>query len=366
MPPVLTKSSGITRKEIRGLFAKSFITQSRDVIWPEICETVDTFSEHEFFATLGTVPQVTEIQDDVELPASDMREYSFDFKNKLFKSLIRLKRSLSDYDQTGQSRTLLHSLAGRVTNFPDSLAMTRLRNGTSAPCITGSNFFSTTHNLGGSSPASQSNLLTGNTPTSLFTGVATLRPGIAEKIQSDLDLALIQLLGWQDDNGQPFFQKIRPQDLTVVCSPLMLTSMKLALGAKFINQTDNVFEGFVGNILQSNYLPITGAEAADWYLMYTGGQNRPLLYSRFRLRTDAEMQDKLQGLEKAGSPFNITMEDLRNLSSVELMTNLGNRSGDTADSYVILNEEYLLAARFRGEVSYGIPWTAIKVDNAAS
>lgn len=364
--PVLTKSRQITRKEVRGLFAKSFITQARDVIWPEICETIDTFSEREYFAALGTVPQIKEIVDDVEVGADDMREYSYDFRNKLFKSLIRLKRSLVDFDQTGQSRTLLHSMAGRVANFPDKLTTTRLRNGTSSLCITGSNFFATDHSLGGYAPATQSNLIVGNTPTAMFTGISSLRPEIAQNLQTDLDRAVIQLLSWRDDNDEPFLQKLRPEDLSIVCGPLLYTSMKLALGAKFIAQTDNVFEGFIGNILSSNYFPVSGAEAADWYLMYTGHTNRPLIYSRFRLRTDSEMQDTLQRMESAGSPFNITMEDLRSLSSVEILTNLGNRGGDNSDAHVILHEEFLLSARFRGEVGYGIPWTAVKVDNAAS
>lgn len=364
--PVLTKDREITRKEVRGLFAKSFITQSRDVIWPEICETIDTFSEEEFFATLGTVPQVQEIVDDHEVDATDMREYTFDFKNRLFKSLIRLKRSLLDFDQTGQSRTLLHSMAARVANFPDKLFTTRLRNGTSGTCITGSAFFASNHALGGTAPATQSNLVTGNTPTNLFTGVSTLRPAIAERLQTDLDRAIVELLSWQDDNGEPFHQKLNPASLVVVCSPLLYTTMKLALGAKFINQTDNVFEGYVGKIITSNYLPVTGAEAADWYLAYVDHVNRPMIYSRFRMRTDSELQDRLGNNESTGSPFNVTMEDMKNLSSVELLTNLGNRGGDNADAHVILNEEFLLSARFRGEITYGVPWTMIKMDNAAS
>ena len=173
------------------------------------------------------------------------------------------------------------------------------------------------------------------------------------------------MIGWQDDNGQPFFQKIDPKDLAIVCGPLTCMAIKTAVGAKFINETDNMFEGFVGRILQTNYIPVTGAEAADWYLAYTGGPNRPLIYSRFRLRTDEEMQDTLNGAESA-SPFKVTMEDLRNLSSVELLTNLGNRGADNSDSYVILNEEFLLAARFRGEVTYGPPWYMVRVENAAS
>ena len=363
--PVQTKGREITRKEIRGLFAKSFITQSRDVIWPEVCETIDTFSEKEFFATLGTVPQVTELGDDEEVEATDLREYTFDFKNRLFKSLVRLKRSLIDFDQTGQSRTILHSMAGRLANWPDELFIERLIAGDSNLCITGDPFFSLTHNLGGTGPADQPNILDGSTlPIEFSDGVLT-RPELAEAIQTDLDLAMAQLLRWKDDHGKPFHQKIRPEDLVIVCSPLTFTTIKLALGAKFIAQTDNVFEGFVGRVLVSNYLESDSAvaTAADWYLLYTGHVNRPFIYSRFRMRTDGEMQDNLRGMESTGSPFNITMEDLRNLSSVELLTNLGNRGGTNSDAHVILHEEFLMAGRFRGEVTYGIPWTAVKVDN---
>ncbi len=364
--PVLTKNRQITRKEVRGLFAKDFITQVRDSIWPEFCETIDTYSEHEWFATLGTVPQVSQVYDDVEVEAQDMREYAYDFTNKLFKSLIALNRSLVDFDQTGQSRTLLHSMASRVANFPDKRAVYMLRNGVSNTCLTGSYFFSTSHALGGYAPSTQSNLITGNTTTAAYGSTTTLRRGLAEQIQVDFDNALVQLVSWLDDNGEPFHQKIDPKDLVIVCGPLIFTTMKLAMGAKIINQTDNVFEGAVGKILCTNYIPIIGAEAADWYLMYVGGPTRPLKYSRFRMRTDAEMQDSLASFQATGSPFNVTMEDLRNLSSIELLTNLNSRGSDNADSYVILHERFLLAARWRGEVCYGVPWQAIKVDNAAS
>ncbi len=361
--PFLTKASQITRKEVRGLFAKSFITQHRDVLWPSIAEVIDTFTEREYFAALGTVPQVSLVDADHEVTASEINEYTYDMTNQLYKSLIRLRRSLLDFDQTGQSRTILNSMAARVVNFPDKLAMQRLRDGTSNTCISGSAFFANNHVMGSS--GTMSNLLTGNTATSTFSSSPAARPDLAEKLVYDLDRALVALLGWKDDQGEPIHQKINPKDLLVVCSPLTFASMKMAVGAKFIKQTDNTFEGFVGGILQSNYLPVTGAEAADWYLIYNGYVQKPLVYSRFRLRTDAELQDKLSGMEKTGAPFNVTMEDLKALSSIELLTNLGSRGAMDADSHVILNEEFLLAARWRGEVAYGVPWTAIKMDNSA-
>lgn len=359
--PALTRQRQITRKEVRGLFTKSFITNSRKVVWPKFCETVDTFSETEYFAALGTVPQVVEINPDHEVTATELSEYTFSFTNKLYKSLLRLKRSLLDFDQTGQVRTLLHSMAARVVNFPDKLVMAGLRNGTSATlgaCITGAAFFSASHSYGGT----QSNLVTGSTAIASFAN--TDRPTLAEKLVYDLDRALVQMIAWVDDQGEPIYQMINPSDLIVVCSPAIYSTMKMALGAKFIKQTDNTYEGFIGEVVASNYLPSTGAEAADWYLLNIGWQQRPFIYSRFRLRADSEMQDALGDNQATGAPFNLTMEDFKNLSSVELLTNLGARDGMNADSSVILNEEFLISARWRGAVSYGPPWTAMKVDNS--
>ncbi len=360
--PALTRQRQITRKEVRGLFCKSFITQARKVLWPKFCEAIDTFSETEYFATLGTVPQVVEINPDHEVTASELSEYTQTFTNKLYKSLIRLKRSLLDFDQTGQVRTLLHSMAARVVNFPDKLVMQGLRNGTSATlaaCITGSAFFSASHAFGSST---QSNLITGSTAAANFAD--TDRPTLAEKLIYDLDIALVTMLSWTDDQGEPIYQMIDPKDLLVICGPRIVSTMKMALGAKFIKATDNVYEGFIGEVVASNYLPASGNESADWYLVNLGAPQRPFIYSRFRTRTDSEMQDSLGDNQATGAPFNITMEDLKNLSSIEILTNLGSRDGMNADSHVILNEEFLLSARWRGAVSYGPPWTCVKVNNS--
>lgn len=360
--PFLTRKSVVTDKKVRGLFAKSFITQARDVIWPKVCETIDTFSEKDYFAALGTVPQVAELNSDHEVTATEIGEYTYDLTNKLYKSLLRVRRSLFDFDQTGQGRTLLHSMAARVVNFPDKLTMNALKNGASSTLglsFTGSSFFNATHSFGSST---QSNLITGSTTAASY--ATADRPSQAEKLVYDLDRALVAMIGWKDDQDEPIYQKINPSDLLVVCSPLIFATMKMAVSAKFIKQTDNTFEGFIGDVICSNYLATSGATSADWYLLNIGQPQRPFIYSRFRLRTDAELQDKLGSNEATGSPFNITMEDLKNLSSIELLTNLGSRDGMTADSHVILNEEFLMAARWRGCVTYGPPWTAVMVDNS--
>jgi hypothetical protein len=353
MAAPLTRSRPITDKKVRGLFAKAFRTKTRKSLWPRFCEEIETFSKEEFFAALGTVPQLEAVDDDAEQYVKDMRDYSYDFTNQLFSTSLALKRSLLWYDQTGQTKTLMNSLAARVANFPDLRFIRRLRDGVSNACLTGANFFSTSHALGGDAPATQSNLLTGHTKTSDFDGVTTLAPALAELIQADVRLAMTQLAGWQDDNGQPFYQEMEPGDLTILCGPKIFTVMKLALGGRFINQTDNIFQGAVGRVACSNYLPITGAEAADWYLALENADYKPMVYSRYTMRPDSMMQDKLQGE---------ALEDAKRLASVEIQTTLDNPN----DSHVMLNKEHLIVANFLGEVAYGVPWTMIKVDNAAS
>lgn len=353
----LSRTGQISRKEIRPLFCKGFLTKQRDLLWPLFCEPIDTFTKHEYFAMLGTVPQVSQVDEEGDLSFSDMREYTFDFENLFWSAGIRAKRDFFWYDQTKQSSTLINSLAARVANFPDSRFFTQLRAGTTSTSIFGTYFFSTAHAVGGTGPSTQSNILTGHVTTADFDGVTTLRPALAEKIQTDFDLALVQLSTWLDDNNQPVYQNIDPSQLVILCGPKLYTTMKLALGARFINQTDNIFQGVVGKIVQSNYLPSTGAEAADWYLAYTGFENKPMIHSRFRMRTDAEIQDAL--------PKGATVENLDNaraLSTVEIQTTLDQLN----DSRVIQTQEHLIRANWLGEVTYGDPRTIVKVDNASS
>lgn len=349
----LTRTRPITSKEVRGLFAKAFLTKTRKALWPTFCGTIDTFTKTEYFATLGTVPQIEEQDEDVESDIKDFREYTYSFENKFFSATVALKRSLIWFDQIGQTKTILSSMAARAANFPDSRFITRLRNGTATRCITGSYFFANDHALGGTAPSTQSNLITGHTPTSDFDGISVLRPALAERLQADFDLAYTQLITWQDDNGQPFYEEIDANDLVLLCGPKLWTTFQIAFGADFINQTKNMFGGRVGRIATSNYLPATGAEAADWYLAHTGLEVKPMLYSRFIMRPVEMQQDKLGGEE---------LEDAKRLASVEVLTNIGNSN----DSDVIRNKEYLITANWLGEVVPGVPWTIVKVDNAAS
>lgn len=365
--PVLTKSRPITNKLARALFVQGFLTESRDLLWPQFCQEVDSYSETEYFATLGTAPQVELIDDSIPSDLKEWVDYSFTYTNKTFRAAAEIKENLVVYDQTGQVKTIPGSMAARVVNFPDKRFFQNLRNGTSATlgkCIFGGAFFQASHAVGGEGPATQSNLVSGSTTTALFASTSKFRDDIAQLIQNDFDNALVQLISWLDDRGEPVYERIDPEQLVVLCSPLAHTAIKLALGGRYIKQTENIFAGAVNRIYMSTYLPTTGAEAADWYLVYLGAKMRPMMFSRFRIKSDAEMQDKIGGQDigEYASKLGISTAAFKNFMNTQLVTNLGKPD----DSDVIRNHRYLIEATFRGEVTYGDPRTIIKVDNAAS
>jgi hypothetical protein len=178
------------------------------------------------------------------------------------------------------------------------------------------------------------------------------------------------LLGFKDDRGEPFhLNSIDPENLVILAGPLMESIIRFALEANEIGQTTNVLKNSVKSVMISNYITstVTDASAFDWSLAYTGERNRPWVYSRFRQRTDQEIQDafKLGELRKLEGFEGTSMDDLRELSSVMLETNLG-KQGANAEVDVMQNERFLVSGRWRGEILPGEPRNMIFVNNAAS
>lgn len=362
----LGKDRIITTRAIRGFFAQSFITKRRSQSFNKFCEVRDSYVEQDIAGMLGTVPQVTEIVNDSPAVTAAFTEYQITWRNRLFKALVEIQESLLLYDQTGQTRTIIHSMAARLANYLDKLFYTRLQNATVDLCYDGTPLIGASHVLGGSAPT-QSNLVSGQTTTAYV--IANDRDVVAKKILDDFAAAKAQMASFVDDNAQPFHDDvIEPTSLSIICSPLMETVMRFAFQTEILNQTTNVLKNAVRDIVVSNYLPITGAAAADWYVVRNDERNKPFVYSRFRQKKDSEMQDNL-GLEKftsAGDDFqNLSMNDLRELSTVEIRTNLGRR-GSNAEADTIRNDRFLIGAYLRGEIFPGVWQNIVQIDNTAS
>lgn len=370
--PILGRDRVITKKEVRGILAKSFIVLRRKLVYPFFVEPRDSYSYRDFIAHIGTPPQMdasTEVIDDTDSPpSSDFYQYEQEWTNKLYKMKFWVSRSLFEMDQTGQVFTLLHSAAARMVNFPDKLFFHRLANATATTfgaAYDTKAFFATDHTLDGG-VTTMSNLLTGT----LYSGgswLTTNKDALAQRILNDFITAKATMMNYKDDRGEPFHQNtLDPENLVILCSPLLEDTMRYAFEAKMIGATSNVMRGSVGAVIASNYLSsaYTSNDACDWYLAYVGERNRPWIYSRFRQRKDSEIQDtlKLGDLKGVDGFGDTSMEDLRNLSSIMLETNLG-RQGSSADTDVMRNERFLISGRWRGEILPGEWRNMVKIDN---
>lgn len=363
----LTKDRAITQKAVRALFVKSYITRRRELIYPKFVETIDSYVYRDFAATFGTVPQLEEVPDDVtSTPATGFRDYKWEWTNRLYQAVVSMNRSIIDFDQTGQSRKVLSSLAARLANLPDAILAARIRSDTlySGEWSGGTQIalWATTHLAPLNSSTAQSNKLTGSTTTAFVNNNSLAT--VALQIQQDWRKVKAAIRGFKDDQGQPWHNdSLSAESFTILCSPLMEEPMRMAFFSDNIGATRNTLQGAVKEVVVSNYLPSASgnADAADWRVFITNELNRPLVFSRFRHIRDEEIQDNeaLPGdLSEAGA----SIEDLRSLSSVKLQTNLTHQ-GMNAESDVILNRRFLMSAEWRGEILGGEWRNTVMVDN---
>lgn len=375
MPPILGPDRVITRKEVRGTIARSFLVTRRKVIYPYFVQPIDSFSIKDFFATIGTPPQLDPTDPVAELagppPQYDFVEFDQEWTNKLYKSMYYIGRPMFEADQIGQVFSLLNSSAARLANFPDKLFFNRLSNFTGTTygsCYDGKALFATDHTLKRSGYTSYSNLLTGSQfDSSTWSG--TNKDAMAQRFINDFIDARSRMLAFKDDHGEPFHQNtLDPNNLVVLVPPLMLDVARYAFNSERIAATSNVMRGQVKAVITSNYLPATAtdSEAFDWYLFYTGERVRPIIYSRFRRRTSNEMQDGvLDAVKKVEGFDNVKMNDLKELSTAMVETNIG-AQGSQAQSDVAMNERFFVSLRWRGEMIPGEWRNVVKVNNAAS
>jgi phage major head subunit gpT-like protein len=366
----LTKDNRITQKGVRAIFTKGYLVRRRELIYPKLVEAHDSYVYRDFAAAIGTVPQLEEVPEDAEsTPSTGFRNYYWNWTNRLFQATISLNRSILDFDQTGQTRKILTNLAGRLANLPDAILIARLLGDTvySGEWSSGSQvkLFSASHLAPMNSSTAQSNLITGSTPTSFVynTSLAT----VAQQIQTDFRKVKAAMRAIKDDQGQPWHNDtLRSESMVILCGPLMEEPMRLAFMADQIGATNNTLKGAVREVIVSNYWPAlsTSADAADWFLFVTNEMNRPLVYSRFRHIRDEEILDNPvmpSDLETVG----LNMDDLRNLSTVRIQTNMKHQGMD-AEADVILNRRFVMGAEWRGEILGGEWRNGYKVDNAAS
>lgn len=340
---MLSFDMNIIERGIRGIFAREFITRQRKIKYPRFCSVVDSDKQTEKYNAISTLPQMAAVTD--ERVIAGFSDYSYSLTNQVYMTGIKVPRTLFEFDQTGQLRTLVQSLGSRVSNFPDKLVFQTL--GTNGNGYDGSPLLSQSHDLGGGFPV-QSNQLTGHLTNALIGGsTAANRDDAIAAFQLDLVNAKAQLLAFVDDRGEPWHDDAEPEDLLILCHPAAEFFIRTALEASIISDTGNLTVKSVGGLISTPYNPpFYGSNGSTvykgtWYLMKINTPIQPMLFQRFA--------------PKVNFPDTIPEQDqgmLQALAAVEVQSVM--RTGQNIDSHTFFDDEFLFGARSIYSAGYGM------------
>lgn len=332
----------ITERGIRGLFAREFLTRQRKVKYTRFCTVVDSDKQEEKYNAISTLPQMAEVTDERVL--AGFSEYTYSLKNKVFSTGIKVPRTLFEFDQTGQLRTLVQSLGARVANFPDKLVWQTLAlngNGYDQKA-----FIAINHDIGNG--VSQANDIAGNLTNALINGTTKAnRDDAIAAFQLDLQKAKAKLLSFTDDRGEPWHEDAESEDLIIVCHPNAEFFIRTALEATIVSDTGNLTVRSVGGLISTNYpQPFYGTDGATtymgtWYLMKINTPIQPMLFQRF-----APKQNFPDSIPEADQGM------LQALSAVEVQSVM--RTGQNIDSQTFFDDEFLFGARAIYSAGYGM------------
>ena len=350
---MFNSASRITDKKVRGLFARQAQVVSQNLITPQIAQMETMFSETDYFASLGSAPQLTELNKDITPLAGTVPEFSWSVKMKAYQAKLEIPKTMFTYDQIGQVGDMVNQLAQNAMNLPDKLLASLLSGGQTSTdyyyynSSGDTSYFFGTHTIGS---GGGTNLVSGNTPASYFTSSDTYNDTLARKIWNDFNSAYTNMYAWKNTAGEPYYPTIDTKSLTIVCPALMLPAFKFAFGAAYVAQTENMLKGTVLNIVSSPYLPVTGATAADWYLFNTSARVRGVLMFDYAKRS-FHQDPEISGANPVPNP-----------STINVYTTLDSPN----DGYVIDTNRHLIKCERYMTLKYGEPSAVICVNNSAT
>jgi len=346
----------VIERGVRGIFGREFVTRQRKAKYPLFASVVDSDKQEEKYNAISTLPQLALVEDERVL--AGFTDYSYTITNKVYATGIKVPRTLFEFDQTGQLRTLVGSLGSRVANFPDKLTLALL--GTNGNCYDSTAMFSTaSHDIGGA--GSQGNQISGGLTNTILAAVNTkaLRDNAIVIFQMNFIAAKEMLLAMLDDRGEPWHEDAEPESLAILCHPHLEFYVRTAMEATIIAETGNVTVKSVGRVLTTNYMTAFHASASDstvykgtWYLFKIDTSIKPLIFQRFGPKKDF--------------PDTIPEEDqsmLQALNSVEVQSIM--RTGSNIDAHTFFDDEFLFGARVIYSAGYGMWQNCIKVEGGA-
>lgn len=243
-------------KGIQSTFLK-YMGSEQPAIVTDLCETVDSTSDEEKHAWVGQPAHMSEFKGSVTLSAPTSGSKTIE--NKVYTggfsySIDDLRRS-----KGGAIVKQIQRLARKVNAHVVKTLMAQIvANGN---CYDGTAMFGNAHTARKNEGGTQDNnlALTGTT---------------VANIQTDFGLALAAMLGFLDEEGDPFHgDSMEGVKLRVCANPAQMFNMNTALDAAVISQTSNVWTGFA----KPYYTPrIT---ASSWYMFRADeGGPKPYIY----------------------------------------------------------------------------------------
>ena len=346
---------------IRGIFGREFLTRQRKAKYPLFSTVVDSDKQEEKYNAISTLPTLAEVKDERVL--AGLSDYSYTIQNKVYATGIKVPRTLFEFDQTGQLRTLVQSLGARVANFPDQLVYALLALGDTTTTYDSFPFFqdsgdATGHDLGNGTI--QNNCFLGHLTDALINSTSatkTDRDNAIAAFQHDLRVAKAMMLELVDDRDEPWHDDADPEGLIILCHPRAEFFIRTALEAAVISDTGNVTAHSVGQVITTpRSAPFFAHDDSafhygTWYLLKVDTPIKPMIFQRFGPKKDF--------------PDNIPEADqemLQALNSVEVQTIM--RTGSNISETTFFDDDFLFGARVIYAAGFGMWQNCIKVDGA--
>jgi len=255
-----TYNPTLLEKDLKNLFLREVHSRQADLWVDKVATVVDSSANNEKYAWAGPAPVLAQFVDEVQFtPLSDT---SYTLTNNTYTAGLAVSRSTIEDDQLNGIRLRIGQMAAVAMGHRNSIVSSLLTNGTSDNGYDAVSFFNDSHPARADEGGTQDNLLGGSGTTTA-------------NFQTDLTTGVSTIMTFLGENGEPVVEN--PSSFAVVAPPNVMGTLREALGSQEISNTTNVrFQGMSFDIILDPRLSST--DTNDWYLLYTGGGVKPLIF----------------------------------------------------------------------------------------
>lgn len=143
MPMITNERLSALRTTVRGEFKNAFSTAGAASVYKRISVIIPSGSSSNTYGWLGKFPSMHEWVGKRVL--RDMKEFSYEIQNKKYEATMGVDRSDFEDDNLGQYRAISQNMGQECSDFLDRQTALLLKNGFTAKCYDGKNFFDTEH-----------------------------------------------------------------------------------------------------------------------------------------------------------------------------------------------------------------------------